>query len=97
MLLVCRLLHVNVKDWLGWTGTLASEGHAGPGKLFTIHIKEPFETEGHTVGQFHHPLKDRWVQCGGRDNPHPNKGVTFWTPTQERIAEFAIKRHFPGF
>lgn len=95
--LVCDLLGIKLKDPLGWTGTLVKEGHAGYGRWYTIHIKNPFETEGHTIGEFHHPMMHRWFQCGGSDNPKPNDGVTFWKPTAERIAEFPYKRHFAGF
>lgn len=95
--LVCDILDVPVKSPIGWTGTLQSEGHAGEGKFYTIYIKEPELTEGHTIGRFHHPVKDHWFECGGRDNPQPGDGVSWFHPTPERIAEFPIKRHFKGF
>lgn len=94
---ICDILGIKLKSPIGWTGTLVNEGLPGHGKLYTIHIKDPFDTEGHTIGQFHHPIRDRWVECGGSDNPHPGDGVTFWHPTAERIAEFPYKRHFHGF
>lgn len=94
---VCHILRVPIKSPLGWTGTLQFEGEEGEGKLYTIYIKEPENTEGHTIGRFHHPAKDHWFECGGRDNPQPGDGVTWFHPTQERIDEFPIKRHFKGF
>jgi hypothetical protein len=95
--LVCHILRVPVKSPIGWTGTLQFEGHSGEGKLYTIYIKEPENTEGHTIGRFHHPAKDHWFECGGRDNPQPGDGVTWFHPTEERIKEFPILRHFEGF
>ena len=96
-LLVCHILKVPLDSPIGWTGTLVNEGHKGPGKLYTIYIKEPFQTEGHTIGRFHHPHHDRWFECGGFDNPQPGDGVTWFRPTPERIAEFPVQRHFAGF
>ena len=96
-LLVCHILGVPIKSPLGWTGTLVGEGHEGPGRMYTIYIKEPQQTEGHTIGRFHHPDHDRWFECGGRDNPQPGDGVTWFRPTPERIREFPYLRHFKGF
>jgi hypothetical protein len=95
--LVCHILGVSVKSPIGWTGTLQFEGHSGPGKLYTIYVKEPENTEGHTIGRFHHPSRDHWFECGGSDNPQPGDGVSWIHPTPERIAEFPILRHFEGF
>lgn len=94
---VCHILGVPLKSPLGWTGTLQYEGREGRGKIYTIYIKEPENTEGHTIGCFHHPAKDHWFECGGFDNPQPGDGPTWFHPTEERIAEFPIKRHFEGF
>ena len=97
--LTCEMLGIKLSTppSLTWTGSLYKEGKAGKGKLYTLFVKDPEDTEGHSIGCFHHHLKDRWFECGGSDNPHPNNGVTFWKPTAERIAEFPYRRHFEGY
>lgn len=88
---------------IGWTGTLAREGSEGLSEFFTIFLKEPEQTEGHVIMRFrHHPgwrgregaAEWRWAECGGRDNPHAGGGPTWFKPTDERVAEFPIRRHF---
>jgi hypothetical protein len=87
----------------GWTGTLAQEGSEGLSEYLTVFLKEPEQTEGHTILRLrHHPgwphregaAEWRWAECGGRDNPHAGDGPTWFKPTDERIAEFPIRRHF---
>lgn len=96
---LCAVAHFPIKDWLGYTGTLAGEGEAGEGWLFTMHIKDPYEHEGegHVINEFHHPDRHRWAECGGSDNPSDRGGPNWFEPTAERIAEFPVKRHFKGF
>ena len=89
----------------GWTGTLKSEGVEGTSPYLTLFLKEPDKIDGHVIVRLrHHPdwrrrlgmaAKFRWVECGGRDNPQAGGGPTYFRPTQARIAEFPIQRHFP--
>lgn len=98
-LVLCAIAHFPIKEWLGYTGTLVSEGEQGHGELFTMHIKDPFEHEGegHVINEFKHPDHHRWAECGGSDNPSDRGGPHWFKPTPERIAEFPYKRHFKGF
>lgn len=84
---------------VGWTGTIATEGHEGSSPYYMVLLKEPEETEGHTIQRRRHkprvgPEVWRWTECGGSDNPHPAGGPTWFEPTAERIAEFPIHRYF---
>jgi hypothetical protein len=85
-------------SWPGSTYTLATEGREGEGKMFTMHIKNLADpAESHVIVEFKHPTHTRWAECGGRDNPTPGGGPAWFHPTDARIEEFAIKRHFKGF
>jgi hypothetical protein len=95
--------HIQTKSPTGWTGTLVSEGSEGLSEYLTVFIKEPEQTEGHTILRLrHHPgwrhregaAEWRWAECGGSDNPHPGGGPTYFKPTDARIAEFPYHRHF---
>lgn len=103
---ILRVIGVKLKSLSPlWTGTLKDEGEPGEGNVLTLYIKEPLNTEGHVIMRLrHHPrwrkalglaAKWRWAECGGMDNPHPGGGPTWFKPTDARIAEFPIRRHFP--
>lgn len=96
---VCELLGIKLSTppSLTWTGSLYKEGKSGKGKLYTMLVKDPEDTEGHTIGLFHHRFKDRGFECGGSDNPHSGNGVSFVKFTPERLAEFPYRRHFEGY
>jgi hypothetical protein len=91
----------------GWTGTLKVEGAEGLSPYLTLFIKEPDLVGGHVIIRLRHrprwrrmlgmAAKFRWVECGGRDNPRPGGGPTYFRPTQARIEEFPVRRHFPDF
>lgn len=87
----------------GWTGTLVQEGEAGESAFLTLFLKDPEQTEGHVIVRLRKrprwwhrgEPKFRWAECGGRDNPKPGGGPTWFRPSAERIAEFPYHRHFP--
>lgn len=104
-LYVMSILGIKAKHPAGWTGTLVEEGEEGVSSYFTLFLKEPQQTEGHVIIRLRKrprwwhlgKPRHRWAECGGRDNPHPGDGPTFFTPTRARIAEFPYKRHFKEF
>lgn len=100
--LICAIAGIRLKHPDGWTGTLVEEGSDGTSPYLTLFLKEPQQTEGHVIVRLRKRPRPwhrgeprfRWAECGGRDNPHPNGGPTWFKPTPERIAEFPFKRHF---
>jgi hypothetical protein len=105
VLYIMSILGIKAKHPAGWTGTLVEEGEVGASPYFTIYLKEPEQREGHVIIRLRKrprwwhlgKPKHRWAECGGNDNPHPDDGPTFWTPSKERIAEFPYQRHFREF
>jgi hypothetical protein len=98
-LYVRRAMGLMPKDPVGWTGTIVTEGHEGLSPYYVVLLKEPDQTEGHTIQRRRHkprvgPEVFRWTECGGSDNPHPAGGPTWFEPTAERIAEFPYRRYF---
>lgn len=97
---LCDVLGVDLKNSNGSTFSLADEGKAGKGKFFTLYIKNPPDPhEAHVIIGVSHGdgTRERFAQCGGRDNPTLGNGPAWFTPTKERLAEFPIRRHFKGF
>lgn len=89
-----------------WTGSLKDWGVEGYSEFFTLFLKEPDRVDGHVIARLRHrpgwrhrsgPARFRWVECGGFDNPKAGGGPTWFRPTKARVAEFPIRRHFPGF
>ena len=84
--------------WPGNTYTLAIEGHEGHGRMFTMHIKNFADpAQSHVILEFKHHKHTRWAECGGFDNPSAFGGPSWFRPSEERVSEFPIKRHFKGF
>lgn len=104
VLYLLAIAGVNLRWPNGWTGTLAQEGLEGTSPYLTVFLKEPEQTEGHTILRLrHHPrwrqllgmaARYRWAECGGIDNPRAGDGPTWFRPTEERVTEFPYRRHF---
>lgn len=92
---------VPLREPAGSTWSLAEEGRAGEGKNFTLFIKNAPGDE-HVINRHRRRLhwvpglpKYRWSECGGSDNPQAGGGPAWFRPSEARIAEFPIRRHFP--
>lgn len=90
----------------GNTVSMAEEGVEGLSDYLTFFIKNPpgeIDNE-HVIIRLRERPKPihrgepryRWTECGGSDNPRPGGGPTWFKPTPARIAEFPIRRCFPG-
>ena len=101
---ICDVLGIHLKDPAGNTVSLAQEGEEGTSPYFTLFIKNPpgeVENE-HIILRFRRRRrlfgllpKFKWAECGGSDNPTASGGPAWFRPTEERMAEFPIQRHFP--
>lgn len=108
-LYLAAVANLPIKAPNGYTGTAVLEGEDGESEYFTFFIKDPYEHEheGHMILRLrHHPLwrralgmaaKWRWLECGGSDNPKSGGGLTYFKPTDDRVAEFPYRRRFAGF
>lgn len=91
---LCHVLGVDLKNPIGSTYSAAEEGEPGRGKYFTLLIKniagQP--DESHMFVE----VRGRHAECGGFDNPKPRGGPAWFKPSDQRLEEFPIHRHFPG-
>jgi hypothetical protein len=100
---------VKLKNDAGSTWSLATEGEAGEGEMFTLFIKNDPGDE-HVICRFRlrpkpwhrGEARHRWWEVGGSDNRSSRGGPSFFTPgagmglsIAERVAQFPITRHFP--
>ena len=83
----------------GTTYTLAEEGVEGEGDYFTLFINNvPGRPDwSHVIVRIKDGNTYRWCQCGGRDNPAPGGGPSWFHPTPARIQEFQTRRHPKGY
>lgn len=100
---------VKLRNDAGSTWSLATEGSAGEGEMFTLFIKNDPGDE-HVICRFRLKPKPwhrgearhRWWEVGGSDNRSSKGGPSFFTPgvgmglsIADRVAQFPIHRHFP--
>lgn len=100
---LCQVGDIRLKNYVGSTWSLAEEGEAGTSPNFTLFIKNNPGDE-HVIirlrrrGALRRRLLGdfRWAECGGSDNPKSGGGPSWFRPSDSRIAEFPIHRHFKG-
>jgi len=98
---LCQVGDIRLSNYVGSTWSLADEGTAGTSPYFTMFIKNTPGDE-HVIVRLRRRTRlgrkvlgeFRWAQCGGRDNPNPGGGPSWFRPTNARIAEFPIHRKF---
>jgi hypothetical protein len=72
----------------------------GEGEYLTLYIKNSPANDAHVICKFSGKCfpdgKERWTECGGRDNTGAG-GPCWFNPTASRINEFPIHIHVKGF
>lgn len=100
-LYLARVAGIPLENGAGSTWSMASEGEAGTSPYMTWFIKNTTVEDAHVIIRLRKRPRwwrrspaYRWAECGGYDNPSPGGGPSWFEPTEARIAEFPIHRHF---